>query len=514
MARGDPRRASLNLAQRDSRIVLLDHSYSKRYREGCESHPRFFRIPPCSRLNSELLTELKSSTARGKGSRRGSISGGPRLISGADLAKTKNTADEKPDDLRKEESKKALNQSLSPVPAALAVSGSDSSSSVKSASYGRVSDNTRPSKSQVSHENPNTHSQTPSRSPSKQPKIDHHFSHTKTPTKAHRTPDPRAQSSVEPSSSTGTDTLKSRGAREELSSLERDQLGFSDDFQLDLDLEPTGGSTSGSNCCSETEDLTESRTEDSDMEVEGDSTTEDGDLTLVGGARSSEDELGSLPGTPRKSEVDGRSLEKWAVSSPEPGKMRFSRVDSSDGSPEGERLALKQMTSNRIQLRNGRVLPVSSLAYLTQVTTSPSGSSSVPLTSPSLSSPSLSSSPSNPEIGRLRRSKRLAGSCDPFAHPPLGLTDSDSTADLSFETHLSDASSDGSDFEMPDFCPKPSVTESPGYRSAGEGRGGWGRRGRGRGRWGKRGVRRGGGGRGTTRIDGEKKKFFSVLILR
>ena len=501
----DPRQASLTRAQRSVLVVLQEHSYSRKHQEGCEEHPRFHRVPPCSQLNPQMLTELlkSSCSARGKGHRKEPNSTGPAAMPTSSLPGKERVFKPTPSQSADETSfsEKKVHSQLS------SISSVRSGEELKSSPASSVRDNGEANIS-TSRVQSNAHSQKPVSESDRSHQLNQPPKHSGTS---------RAPGSSDITLSCHANTADSKASGEDknaATSLAQNSICSLDGFHLDLDLEPTSGSNSGSTCCSENEDQTGSRTGDSDMEIdESDSVTEDNERTIVGEASDEEvTPVSSLPGSPRRSEVAKRSPEKWSVTSPEPGKMLFSRVDSGEGSPEGERLALKQMTSNRIQLRNGRVLPASSLAYLTKVTSPTLGSSSASLTP---SSPSSTSS--SPQTSRLRRSRRLAGSWDPVIMLNLSpwketsaTTDSDSMGDQSFEAHLSDASSGESDFEMPDFGSKSSVCEPPQLKS--EIRGGRGKRGRGRGRWSRRGMRRGGGG-GHGSIKNEGDNFFLKMAM-
>ena len=167
-------------------------------------------------------------------------------------------------------------------------------------------------------------------------------------------------------------------------------------FHLDLDLEPTSSSNS---CCSGDEDSMEGNTAVlTDDEKMDDSFSEN---SVAPSPQSIElDDNNDPEDSPKK--------EQWSVTSPEPGKMLFSRLDNMGDGTETERISVKQISSNRIQLRNGRVLPPQPLTFLTS-----QQKSSVPLKSPKMSQ--SKSPPTPPRNGSskpvsLRRSKRLAGS--------------------------------------------------------------------------------------------------------
>ena len=521
----DPRQAGRSRGQWSHKMVLQEHSYSKRYQEGSENEPRFIRIGPCNKLRPDFLTELKSSASKGKAARQASNSKSltttnqPKPASGPAQSQV---AQKQPANAAAASTKSELKSSnsekkpLSSQPASSVVKQTTGlTSSGKQPSTGSIIRQSSQTASSLSGQNQNEKVAPTARS-ANTTSTTHRPSAVQTRAKPEVLPPSstaverpgnlRIQTTAHQSDTAHNSSSSSEGKPHKTDGEEKTMtpLGpFSspDEFFLDLDPEPSG-SNSNSTCCSETEEMAESRTEESDMDVEDGDTAEDadGEQTLVGETLSSDDEslTMSLPGTPRGSDVEKKgSPEKWLVSSPEPGKMRFSRLDNLGNSPESERLSVKQMTSNRIQLRNGRVLPASHLAYQAKFTSPPS--SDTP-TSPASSS-------SSPQIGRLRRSKRLAASGDTLTPQLWGMysmTDSDSTAE---KIHPSDISSDESDFDLPDFTPAQS--ESPVYKQSSEGRGTRGRRGRGRGRWSRRGARRGGGGaRGPTRSSGEK--FYTL----
>ena len=557
----DPRQAGFTRSQRDCKTVLQDHSYSKEYREGYEDHPRFQRIEPCSTLSPDLLTELKSSAAKkGKAARRtpknecSTVSN--HSESPTSSAESSSRVEQKPTESAGSDSpgsssnkieqgtRNTSNPEKRPVLHSLDKCGTKPSGTVKPIARVRPTTTTasslgkqpllpestksslgargmnqgelvKPPASSVEtsslQEPPAIQKNGPTTReiPPHELMADGKCGCLKIPAPAHQLREPvpkKPDTSRIQAGSSEARECKMDSEEKAPTPFERDLISLPGEFFLDLDPEPTSGSNSNSTCCSESEEPTGSRTEDSDMEIveaEDEATeTADEQPTLVDGAQASEDEslTLSLPESLQGSEVmeENNSPEKWSVTSPEPGKMRFSRLDNICSSSDSERLSVKQMTSNRIQLRNGRVLPASHLAYQAKLTTSPP-SSDTP-TSPTSSS-------SSPKTGRLRRSKRLAASSDPLSSHIWGMYsthDSDSTVDQSFDTQQpsEDASSDESEFEMPDFAPKSGQAEYQQTKSPGEGRGGRGRRGRGgRGRWARRGgVKRGG---GTTRSSGE-----------
>ena len=546
----DPRQAGFTRSQRSYKMVLQDHSYSKEYREGCEDHPLFQRIEPCSTLSPDLLTELKSSAAKkGKAVRRASKTGSSTVSNHSESPTSSAEASSDSSGSSSNKIEQAAHKTRipekQPVLHSLDKCGTKPSGTVKPIARVKPTTTTSSSGKQppllesksslsargmyqgelVKPPTSSVETSTLRESPAIQKNGPAHempphelmaggkCGCLKMPAPARQLREPVPRKPDIPWKKTGaSETTECKMDSEEKAAtpFERDPIGLPGEFFLDLDPEPTSGSNSNSTCCSESEELTETRTEDSDMEIveaEDEATeTADEQPMLADGAQTSDDEslTLSLPGSSQGSEVveENNSPEKWSVSSPEPGKMRFSRLDNICSSSDSERLSVKQMTSNRIQLRNGRVLPASHLAYQAKLTTSPP-SSDTP-TSPTSSS-------SSPKIGRLRRSKRLAASSDPLSSHIWGLysiPDSDSTVDQSFDTQQpsEDASSDESDFEMPDFAPKSGQAEYQPSKSSGEGRGGRGRRGRGgKGRWARRGgVKRGGGGtRATTRSSGK-----------
>ena len=561
----DPRQAGFTRSKRGYKIVAQEHSYSKKYQEGGETHPRFHRIEPCSTLSPDLLTELRSSAAKSKAARRASNSGSSTTKSKSQTgsAQSVSCSEQKPpasagtpstkfeqssrnpsntdkqllvqsssssleksvtnpsgsvkpttssEKLPPLQSKSSLEKKQGAVQLKPATSPmiSGTQPALKSTSVLRTrgansSGTVKPTASSVSastlREPPAIQTQAAPCIPPQKLMAPGKAGKMHAQTQAHQVREAisrKADSAMNGSDSSEIREFKRDTKEKTPTPLGREPLDLHGDFFLDLDPEPTSGSNSNSTCCSESEEQTESRTEDSDMEVEGadQETTETADEqpTLVDDAQTSDEEslTMSLPGSPRGEEKKS-SPEQWLVSLPEPGKMRFSRLDNIGSSSDSERLSVKQMTSNRIQLRNGRVLPASHLAYQAKFTSPPS-SSDTP-TSPASSS-------SSPQKGRLRRSKRLAASNDALPPQLWGMfpvaMDSDSTADQSFEMQLSeDASSDESEFDLPDFTPKPSQTESQQHKasSSSVGRGARGRRGRGRGGWARRGgVKRGGGG--------------------
>ena len=180
--------------------------------------------------------------------------------------------------------------------------------------------------------------------------------------------------------------------------------GSLDGFHLDLDLELTSTSCSsscGNSSSSEVEEIAEEKSEcaEGDHEEEGMEDEEEG-------IEGEEDYSGLMSSS---SDASGESVrsEEWTVTSPEPGKMRFSRLDNVMPGSDGERLSVKQITSNRIQLRNGRVLPPSTLGFFaSHKDTNDTSRSDTSRSDASRSPPSLQMSP---QSGPLRRSRRLAG---------------------------------------------------------------------------------------------------------
>ena len=174
-------------------------------------------------------------------------------------------------------------------------------------------------------------------------------------------------------------------------------------FHLDLDLELTSTSCSsscGNSSSSEVEEIAEEKSEG----AEGDREEE--------GMEGEEEEYSGLMSSSSDASGESPRNEEWTVTSPEPGKMRFSRLDNIMSGSEGERLSVKQITSNRIQLRNGRVLPPSTLGFFaSHKDTSDASRSDTSRSDTSCSdaSRSPSSLQTSPQSGRLRRSRRLAG---------------------------------------------------------------------------------------------------------
>lgn len=510
----DPRqavysRASSRLGYPHSHRVMKEHTYSKRYQEGCEKHPLFCRVGTCSNLSPELLTPVPSSASKTGGGKRTTSSSSPLVTRGstnttsppASRGSTNTSARESPAQRDSTTSQSDYTPPVAPAGAdqeRVAVTAKTQSSSTASeCTTGPSSGMSRsaPTDARESEASCNLPQATVSGEGGKnlrgavkkdsdaiQPKGEFPMEGEPKETKVWGHDDDKK-------SSVSSDTA--------ICSL--------DGFHLDLDLEPTSSSNSNSTCCSESEEMAEEKGGDSDMDVEGDSGEEDGeDGTMVDGTS----EQGS----------DGLAKTEWTVSSPEPGKMRFSRLDNIDRSPESERVHLKQITSNRIQLRNGRVLPPSSLAFLpaSPKLVSPPQRATPQLDAVKSEAPSTTSSQGP---AQLRRSKRLAEVVEECSHSKESSGEPgggrDSILGPSFEIQLSDVeSSDGSDFDMPDFdlVPvKPSSPVSPQHTPPAENRSVRGRKGRGRGRGGRRGSKRGGV-HNYTRSEGLSIHYLSLSL--
>lgn len=518
----DPRqavysRASSRLGYPHSHRVMKEHTYSKRYQEGCEKHPLFCRVGTCSNLSPELLTPVPSSTASKTGggkrttssssplaSTRPSNTTSPRARGGSTntptgessaqqnpkTSQSDNTPPVTPSGAEQEKvpvtaktpssftANECTTRPSSVMPKSAPTHGSDASCNLPQATLtGEVGKSVRGAVKKDS-DAIQAKAKSPLEGEPKETKV--------------WGQDEEKKSSVSSVSSVSSDAA--------ICSL--------DGFHLDLDLEPTSSSNSNSTCCSESEEMAEERGGDSDMDVEGHSGEgEDGeDGTMEAGSA----DPGS-DGLARKMSTDEN--QKWTVTSPEPGKMRFSRLDNIDRSPESERVHLKQITSNRIQLRNGRVLPPSSLAFLpaSPKLISPPRRATPQLDALKNEAPSTTSSPGP---AQLRRSKRLAEVVEEGSQSketsgdPGG--DHESILDPSFEFQLSDVeSSDESEFDMPDFdlVPvKPSPPVSSHDMPHTENRSMRGRRGRGRGRGGRRGSKRG----GVHRNEGMSINYLSL----
>ena len=512
----DPRQASQKL---DHLRVHKEHSYSKKYQEGSTNHPLFRQVGCRNNLSPRLLTPLNST--RAKSTTRTPTSSGPP-VRGSTSAATTAVSDQ-----REQKSNK-----LSPS-ATIASRGDDSStgSECTASSRGHITSGDKsPVRNQIPAKSVDEAIVTAKKMKIDAPAklrantvLDDEKNVTSSPLdskiKDAVTDDPLAKG--RDNSIIAVDVKKANSS----STVDGDPLGSLEGFRLDLDLEAaTSCSNSNSTCCSESEEVAEERGRDSDGEDGGEGMSVGGTVS----SSSSEDEALSLPDDSSTT----KSPEKWSVCLPEPGKMRFSRLDNIEDSPDAERLSLKQMTSNRIQLRNGRVLPPSSLAFLAasqKISSPPTPQKESPRTPPYLQtpqkefswtppssqtppssrSPASSQSPGSlmsesPGTSRLRRSKRLAvtGEVGRPAEWRRGVdstADSDPTADLSFEMQLSPLeSSEGSDFEVPLDFPL-----SPRNKPPCEGRAVRGKRGRGRGRWGRRRGKRGTI-RRSARTDGER----------
>lgn len=471
----DPRQAGYNRTKLEHRRVLREHSYSRRYQEKYNKHPRFRRIEPCSDFNPQFLTPLRSSSTAAK-------------------SPNQTTAKDKPQSEKKEEKDSKSSTSLvgsgkasglyekPPPPSAISSTrptpsgnGAESAKSLAPSAATTSQERSLPSSdsssamtvehktgSEVTNLSGGKNSEKSDMVQAKQKSLDGEELAPQTKPRRSKTHSDEKKASSSPL--TGEDLSPLNG------------------FHLDLDLEAT---TSGSNstCCSESEEMAEERGgNDSDAKDKKEGME-------VDGTESSSDESASLTledSSPRS--LEKKSPEKWSVCLPEPGKIRFSRLDNIEDSSDSERLSVKQMTSNRIQLRNGRVLPSSSLAFFTTAQKVLS-----PPPHPQPSTTTKSSPAGSPS--RLRRSKRLAMAGEEGTTPQSGsTTSSDAIADQSFEMQLSEEgsqSSDESEFELPAFEPvplKPSLPESPLPKTPPV----RGKRGRGRGRRGRRWGKRGG----------------------
>lgn len=490
----DPRqavysRASRRLGYPHSHRVMMEHTYSKRYQEGCEKLPLFCRVgTTCSNLSPELLTPVPSSASKTGGGKRTTSSSSP-LASGRSTNTTsplagRGSANTSPgESSAQRDPTTSQSDNTPPVIPAGAHQGRVAMTAKTQSSSTANECTTRPS-SGVSRSAPTDGRESVASCNLPQPTLTGE-SVRREVKKDSDTIQPKEEFPMEG----GMKETKVWGHDEDKkSSVSSDTAICSlDGFHLDLDLEPTSSSNSNSTCCSESEEMAEEKGGDSNMDVEGDSGEEDGEDGAM-------EDGSSEPGS------DGLAKTEWTVSSPEPGKMRFSRLDNIDRSPESERVHLKQITSNRIQLRNGRVLPPSSLAFLPAA---PKPASPPQRTAPQLDAvkSGAPSTTSSPGPAQLRRSKRLAEvveecsqSKESSGEPGGGR---DSFLDPSFEFQLSDVeSSDGSDFDMPDFdlVPvKPSPPVSPQHTPPAENRSMRGRKGRGgRGRGSRRGSKRGG----------------------
>lgn len=491
----DPRqagysRASVRVGYPHSHRVMKEHTYSKRYQEGCE-HPRFCRVGACSDLSPQLLTPVSSSTAsKTGGGKRSASSNAPPTSGGSTTTSTaEGPAQQEP-------------IANTPVTAA----GADQKTVagiMKTRSNSTVNECTihPSSRSAPTNDSGSDASVTPSSPPQTGKGVESMKEPVK---KDSNTIQHKGKSPME---GEPKETRVWGEDEEKKSSVSSDPAMCSlDGFHLDLDPEPTSSSNSNSTCCSESEEMAEEKAGDSDMDVEADS--EEGDRTME--AEPGSDDLA------KKMSTDDN--QQWAVTSPEPGKMRFSRLDNIDRSPESERVHLKQITSNRIQLRNGRVLPPSSLAFLaaSPKLVSPPQRSPPQLDGNKNHPPSMASS--SPGPGQLRRSKRLAevmeeGSQSKEINGESG-GGHDSILDPSFEIQLSDEpveSSDESEFDLPDFDLVPikrSPPGSPQHTPPTETRSVRGRKGRGRGRGARRGGKRGGA-HSYTRSEGMSDFYLS-----
>ena len=508
----DPRRKRAHLG------FLLEHSYSKPYRRGAEKHPRFHQIGMRTDLKPEFLTELQS-VARTKAP--------PGKCSTADDANSSrqpSTTGPPPstESSHKHDEYNQLHSNPSEKQFIPSIEGATGSSGVPKSSGPQ--DGTAPEEMKMEGRTIRRKQVTKSSPTSEMGSSTLEADGSRSQGKLLKMSDDATDKGLPVQAEEGKDPLRRQGgskatAQEKIDSL--DALCSLDGFSLDLDLEPASGSNSNSTCCSESEETGEGKNEDSDMDVEEAGQERDGNGTAVDELSSCDEShsLSHLSGVDKPGKAK-KSPEKWSVCLPEPGKMRFSRLDNiEDASPDAERLSLKQMTSNRIQLRNGRVLPPSSLAFLAasqKVITSPprrpASTASDSLMSPpsSTTSGGSGSSPRNNGgssggggSGHLRRSKRLAKTASDSGSSIWkesgSAAGSESPADRSFEMRSSDelsASSDESELDLPDFRPevlKPCLPESPLYKLPSESKTGRGKgRGRGRGRWGRRGGKRGG----------------------
>ena len=481
----DPRQAKSHRTKLEHRRVLREHSYSRRYQEKYDKHPRFRRIEPCSNFNPLLLTPLRSSSAASK----------------TQSTNQTTAADEPPDPERGEgdsttsTSSEKESSHFEKLQCPSAVSSERPRSSESDAESECGTESPAPSTASTAQQRslPNSES---SSAMTAEPK--HGSEVTSLPGDVvseksgvvqpkHKSVDEEVAPQTKPKQSkTPSDEKKAS-----TSPLTGEALCSLEGFHLDLDLEAT---TSGSNstCCSESEEMAGGGN-DSDAEDK-----EKG--TAVDGAESSSDESASLM-LENGGNLEKKSPEKWSVCLPEPGKIRFSRLDNIEDSPESERLSVKQMTSNRIQLRNGRVLPSSSLAFFT--------TSQKVLSPPQ--QPSAKGSPAGSPT-RLRRSKRLAMAGEegtPQWKETGSTASSDVAADQSFEMQLSEehsGSSDESEFELPAFDPVPLKSSLPESKTLSV----RGKRGRGRGRRGRRWGKRGGI-QNSEKSDGESASVF-VLV--
>ena len=512
----DPRQAGFSRAKRIHHNVLQEHSYSRQYCRGCENHPGYNQIGPCTDLNPSFLTELKSSftTTRTRVAAK-------TLTSDDSRQSFSTSSTESFQEMKSNESEKTESQSsptntgaMSLVSESSTVQSSVAPHSMALAAFRSTEREKQTLRQQMlvrkeaevtkTYESSRRDQLTTSfqlakgiQTEKNHLETDDRVGRSRDQTKKSDTSDDRKgklPAQIETKNlpkrqggKTGGDKVDSPASGDALCSL--------DGFHLDLDLEPTSGSNS--TCCSESEEMTEGKNEHSDMEIEEeDEETGTGEdrMTVDAAETSSDDESQSLSCSGNVEKL--KSPEKWSVCLPEPGKMRFSRLDNMEDTPDAERLSLKQMTSNRIQLRNGRVLPASSLAFLAasqKITSPPQRPTTVGEMSRSPPSSTTSGSSSS-QNNRLRRSKRLAGATNEINNPHW--TDSESLADQSFEMDEHMLSSDESEFDLPDFCPPPTKScfpESPLYKPPSEGKA-WrgGKRGCGRGRGSRRGGKKGG----------------------
>ena len=499
----DPRQANLSstkMVSSHTRRVLLEHSYGKKPPEDYKTLPLFRRISPCSSLNPAFLTPLQSSTATKRQS--GSAPSTPVGTSGGSKPRA---MQKKPEPNHSEKPEHSLLSS----PSGISLGDTKPSTDVEGPA---------PCRSPV---RPASASVLESGSGSTGAVDSNHITSragggVQTTCEAVDNSDSVQSTSKSPVIG---ESVEGKAWVEEEEKKASNVCSL-DGFHLDLDPEPTSGSNSNSTCCSESEEMAEEKAEDSDMEVEGGGEGEAGDTA------GSSDESLVIPDENTCASVDEmkspKENQQWSVQSlPEPGKMRFSRMDNMEDSLESERVHLKQMTSNRIQLRNGRVLPPSSLAFIaaSQKSVSPPQRQSALLEMVSKSPPSSTSTCSSPGVNRLRRSKRLAGVVGEDSRWKDSssdvVMDSDSGVDRedgSFEMHLSEESSDESEFDMPDFNPvlrKSSPLDLSPYKPPSESRPVRGKRGRGRGRGGRRGGKRGG---VWSSIRSEGKYMYICLI--
>ena len=538
----DPRQlgygaAASRLAYRHGRRTLQEHAYSRQYQDGCDHYPLFRMVGPQNELSSRLLTPLRSSaTTRTQAARQASSSGGSATTPPASA--TPASATPSPTISRSKQ------EPSHPKKIVSCLSSRHRSSSATSS--GETAD---PSTTQAVSPS----SCTAKERASVQAKLEKKEEEDKEKRGSMETHSSVSRGRVEGGGNRivweavgNSKGVQGKGKTPKSLSVEMGGLegGRSaevvdgkarvwseedeedkkagaasdalepacslDGFHLDLDLEPT--SNSNSTCCSESEEMAEEK------EKAGDSEEEEGDaggeepMDMDESCSSSEESLVvSLPNGGLDERGSPEDKQKWLVSLPEPGKMRFSRLDNLDSSSESERLSLKQMTSNRIRLRNGRVLPPSSLAFLTsqknhsplqKPSTRTESSFKTPPPPPPAQPSAGSSSTTSPKQSCLRRSKRLAGVTEEGARKEASRDSSEAREDQPLELQLSDEppdSSDESEFDMPEFDPvpfkpAPSPPDSP-YRPPDEGRMTRGKRGRGvgrgRARGGRRGARRG-----------------------